>query len=67
MTESVLGLRHGPMAALDKQTLLVCFVSSDERKQKYEVDLLREIGAKGIVAKRVVVGSALLKNNWSMQ
>ena len=58
MTESVLGLRHGPMAALDKQTLLVCFVSSDARKQKYEVDLLREIGAKGIVAKRVVVGPA---------
>ena len=61
MTESVLGLRHGPMAALDKQTLLLCFVSSDERKQKYEVDLLREIGAKGIVAKRVVVGSASSK------
>jgi tagatose-6-phosphate ketose/aldose isomerase len=56
MTESVLGLRHGPMAALNAETLLVCFVSSDRRLQCYEADLLREIGGKGIVAQRVVVG-----------
>jgi D-galactosamine 6-phosphate deaminase/isomerase len=56
MTESVLGLRHGPMAALNAETLLVCFVSSDQRLQRYEADLLREIGGKGIVAQRVVVG-----------
>jgi tagatose-6-phosphate ketose/aldose isomerase len=31
MAESVLGLRHGPMAALDKETLLICFASSDAR------------------------------------
>ncbi len=58
MTESVLGLRHGPMAALNPETLLICFVSSDQRLQRYEADLLREIGRKGIVAKRVVVGPA---------
>ena len=58
MVESVLGLRHGPMAALDKQTLLICFVSSDPIRQKYEIDLLREVGTKDIVAKRVVVGPA---------
>ena len=58
MTESVLGLRHGPMAALNPETLLVCFVSSDQRLQRYEADLLREIGRKGIVAQRVVVGPA---------
>jgi tagatose-6-phosphate ketose/aldose isomerase len=56
MAESVLGLRHGPMAALDKETLLVCFASSDVRRQKYEVDLLREVQAKGIVAFRIVAG-----------
>jgi tagatose-6-phosphate ketose/aldose isomerase len=56
MTESVLGLRHGPMAALNANTLLVCFVSGDRRLQSYEADLLREIGGKGIVAQRVVVG-----------
>ena len=58
MAESVLGLRHGPMAALDKETLLVCFASGDARRQSYEADLLREIGTKEVVAQRVVVGPA---------
>ncbi len=58
MAETVLGLRHGPMAALDKETLLLCFASSDTRRQKYEADLLEEVGKKGIVAQRVVVGPA---------
>jgi tagatose-6-phosphate ketose/aldose isomerase len=58
MAESVLGLRHGPMAALDKETLLVCFAASDARLQQYEADLLQEIGEKEIVAQRVVVGPA---------
>jgi tagatose-6-phosphate ketose/aldose isomerase len=58
MTESVLGLRHGPMAALNPETLLVCFVSSDQLLQRYEADLLREIGRKKIVAHRLVVGPA---------
>jgi tagatose-6-phosphate ketose/aldose isomerase len=56
MAESVLGLRHGPMAALDKKTLLICLVSGDIRRQSYEADLLEEVGRKEIVAQRVVVG-----------
>ena len=56
MSESVLGLRHGPMAALNGETLLLCFVSADRRRQLYEADLLREIGSKKVVAQRVVVG-----------
>ena len=56
MTESALGLRHGPMAALDDQSLLVCFLSGDKSAQGYERDLLREIGAKKIARRRVVVG-----------
>ena len=58
MSETVLGLRHGPMAALDTQTLFVCFVSGDERRAKYASDLLREISEKGIVGERVAVGTA---------
>jgi D-galactosamine 6-phosphate deaminase/isomerase len=57
MWESSLGLRHGPMAALKPEDLLVCFLSSDERIQKYELDLLSEIGRKKLVEGRVVVGS----------
>jgi tagatose-6-phosphate ketose/aldose isomerase len=61
MSETVLGLRHGPMAALDTQTLFVCFVSGDKRRAKYAIDLLREIGEKGIVGERVAVGPAAAK------
>ena len=55
MSESVLGLRHGPMAALDQDTLLVCFLSGDRRIQRYELDLLDEIGKKQLVRSRIVV------------
>jgi len=61
MSETVLGLRHGPMAALDTQTLLLCFVSGDRRRAKYASDLLSEIGDKGIVGERVAVGPASAK------
>jgi tagatose-6-phosphate ketose/aldose isomerase len=55
MSESALGLRHGPMAALDAESLFVCFLSGEMRAQPYERDLLREIGAKKIARRRVVV------------
>jgi tagatose-6-phosphate ketose/aldose isomerase len=58
MSESALGLRHGPMAALDEQTLLVAFLSGDERVRRYEMDLLEEIGRKQLVKTRVVVSPA---------
>ncbi|MGA9308428.1 MAG: tagatose-6-phosphate ketose isomerase [Candidatus Sulfotelmatobacter sp.] len=58
MSESVLGLRHGPMAALDQGTLFVCFLSSSRRVQPYERDLLDEIGKKRLVGCRVVVGGS---------
>lgn len=56
MSESVLGLRHGPMAALDDTTLLVAFLSRDERIARYERDLLQELTRKGIVKTKIVVG-----------
>jgi tagatose-6-phosphate ketose/aldose isomerase len=55
MSESALGLRHGPMAALDKNTLFVCFLSGNKRVQEYEQNLLDEIGSKRLVTTRVVV------------
>ena len=58
LSESVLGLRHGPMAALDERTLFVCFLSGDPRIQRYERDLLDEIGTKRLVKTRVVVEGA---------
>jgi tagatose-6-phosphate ketose/aldose isomerase len=55
MSESALGLRHGPMAALDRDTLVVCFLSDTRRVQEYEQDLLEEIGRKQLVRLRVVI------------
>ena len=56
LSESILGLRHGPMAALDETTLLVAFLSSEERVGLYERDLLQEIARKGIVKTKIAVG-----------
>ncbi len=56
MSETVLGLRHGPMAALDRQTLLLCFVSGEARRTNYAKDLLSEIGEKSVVAERIAIG-----------
>jgi tagatose-6-phosphate ketose/aldose isomerase len=58
MSESALGLRHGPMAALDPETLFVCFLSSNKSVQQYERNLLDEIKSKRLVATRVVVGGS---------
>lgn len=57
MTQPTLALRHGPMAALDKDTLFVSLVSSQPRRRQYEVDLLREIGSKELVRTRVAVAT----------
>jgi tagatose-6-phosphate ketose/aldose isomerase len=57
MSESALGLRHGPLAALDQETLFVCYLSGDGRVRKYEIDLLEEIGKKKLAGCRVAVAS----------
>ena len=67
MSETVLGLRHGPMVALDHETLFVCFVSSDKRRAQYARDLLREIGEKQVVAERVAVGPASAESDFASE
>jgi len=68
MSESALGLRHGPMAALDENTLFICFLSGSPRVQKFELDLLEEICQKGLVRHRIVVaGNGQLFDNASEQ
>lgn len=57
LSESALGLRHGPMSALKDDTLFVCFLSSDDQVRPYESDLLREIGDKKLVRTRVGIGA----------
>lgn len=55
VSESTLGLRHGPMSALDGNALFVSFLSRDQRRRNYEFDLLEEVHRKRLGKIRVVV------------
>ena len=54
--ETFLGLRHGPMCAIDESALVVCFVSADPVARAYEMDLVRELNRKQLGARKVLVG-----------
>lgn len=55
LAESLLGLRHGPMSFLNKQTVVVAYLSGDDRRLQYELDLLEEIQSKDLCGEIVVV------------
>jgi tagatose-6-phosphate ketose/aldose isomerase len=46
--ETYLGLRHGPMSFIRPDTLVLCLLSSDPVRRRYEADLIRELRAKKI-------------------
>ncbi|MES2255261.1 MAG: hypothetical protein V4559_09485 [Pseudomonadota bacterium] len=46
VTETFLGLRHGPMSFVRGDTLVFALLSSDPLRRLYEQDLLRELRAK---------------------
>jgi tagatose-6-phosphate ketose/aldose isomerase len=48
VTETYLGLRHGPMSFVKADTLVLCLLSSDPVRRRYEIDLIRELRAKKI-------------------
>ena len=55
LAESFLGLRHGPMSAIDNGTLVVAFFSADTRRREYEMDLIQDIRDKGLTSKFLAV------------
>jgi len=57
--ESYLGLRHGPMSYIDSNTLVVCFLSSDQTTRSYEKDLVRELSQKRLGLRKLIVGEAI--------
>jgi tagatose-6-phosphate ketose/aldose isomerase len=57
MAQTYLGLRHGPMAFIDPGTLVVCFLSSDPLHRLYERDLIQELNAKRLGARKVIAGA----------
>lgn len=59
IAETPLGLRHGPMAAVRDDTLIVASLPSSALARQYAVDLLREIRRKRPVAQMVVIGETV--------
>jgi tagatose-6-phosphate ketose/aldose isomerase len=48
ITETYLGLRHGPMSFVRPDTLVLCLLSSDPVRRLYEIDLIEELRSKGL-------------------
>jgi D-galactosamine 6-phosphate deaminase/isomerase len=46
VSETYLGLRHGPMSYVRADTLVLCLLSNDPVRRLYEVDLIRELRTK---------------------
>ena len=55
LSESPLGLRHGPMSFLNKQTLVVAYLSGKDHRLQYELDLLEEVRSKDLCGEILVV------------
>lgn len=48
ISETLLGLRHGPMSYIEPDTFVLCLLSSDRVRRLYELDLIEELRTKGI-------------------
>lgn len=46
LSETFLGLRHGPMSFIEPDTLVLCLLSSDPLRRAYEIDLIEELKDK---------------------
>lgn len=55
LAESFLGVRHGPMSFLNKETLVAAYLSGDSYRLQYELDLLDEIRRKNLSGDILVV------------
>jgi tagatose-6-phosphate ketose/aldose isomerase len=53
--EDILGFRHGFMAAVDSNSLIVVFLSCNPYRRQYELDLLKELHDKRLGKKFVVI------------
>lgn len=56
MNETFLGVRHGPMSFLRPDSLVLCVLSSDSERRRFEEDVLRELRQKKL-GHVIVVGS----------
>jgi tagatose-6-phosphate ketose/aldose isomerase len=57
MANSALGFRHGPKAAVNNETLVVLFRSTDPLSRRYEQDLLAELQRDQVAVRCLTVGT----------
>ncbi len=53
--ETFMGVRHGPEAVINDETIVVYFLSTNPFVRRYELDLMKEINMKGIGMEKIVV------------
>jgi tagatose-6-phosphate ketose/aldose isomerase len=56
IADSFLGIRHGPLSFIDRETLVVGYLSGDRRRRAYELDLLEEVRKKKLAQSIVALG-----------
>ncbi len=66
--QTFLGLRHGPMAALNRATLILALMSSDPLRRRYERDLLNELRRKQLAQHMLVWGADAeeIEGSWNL-
>jgi tagatose-6-phosphate ketose/aldose isomerase len=67
VTETYLGLRHGPMSFVKSDTLVLCLFSSEPVRRFYEADLIHELRAKKIGYLAGIVDPAESEGVYSMR
>jgi tagatose-6-phosphate ketose/aldose isomerase len=58
MSETYLGLRHGPMSFLRADTVVLCLLSSNPVRRLYEMDLIQELRSKKLGIAVVIADGA---------
>ena len=53
--DSFMGLRHGPKAVVNEQTLVVYLLSDDPYTRRYEYDLIDQVGKENRPAAQIIV------------
>lgn len=56
LSETFMGVRHGPMSFLNSETVTVFFLSSEPKARRYELDLVRSAHSKNLGMRRIAVG-----------
>jgi len=59
ISNSFLGVRHGPLSFLDPHTLVLYFISTQSRWRRYEQDLIKEVQNKELAGYRIAIGPDL--------